>query len=200
MERPRRGHRRVDLAERARRAAPRIGDGLQPVLREPLVQRLEVVVAHEDLAAHLDHVGRALRQRVRDVRHHADVGGDVLALVAVAAGGGGDEPAVLVADRAGQAVDLGLGGDGERLVGGEPEEAADAGEELDHVLLGEGVVERQHRHGVDDLAEAPDRRRADPLARTVRALELREARLDARGCAGEARHSRRRRSRGSSCW
>ena len=43
----------------------------------------------------------------------------------------------------------------------------------------EGVVERQHRHGVcATLAKAVGRRRADPLARAVRAHQLGEARLD----------------------
>ena len=112
------------------------------------------------------------------VRHHADIGGDVLALVAVAAGGGGDEPALLVADRARQAVDLRLGGDRQRLVRRQAQEAADAGDELGDILLAEGVVERQHRHRVHDLAEAADRCRTDPLARAVLALEAGEARLD----------------------
>ena len=36
------------------------------------------------------------------------------------------------------------------------EEAADAGDEIDHVLVGEGVVERQHRPGMGDLPKAPE--------------------------------------------
>ena len=58
--------------------------------------------------------GAPLRQLVRHVADGADIGGDVLALVAVAARGGADQPALLVAERAGQAVDLRLGGDVDR--------------------------------------------------------------------------------------
>ena len=45
------------------------------------VQRREVVMAHVDLAAHLDDLGHILRQRLRDVLDGADIGGDVLAIV-----------------------------------------------------------------------------------------------------------------------
>ena len=41
---------------------------------------------------------------------HLDIGGDVLALAAVAARRRGDQFAVQVAQRHGQAIDLGLGG------------------------------------------------------------------------------------------
>ena len=90
-----------------------------------------------------------------------DVGGDVLAGLAVAARQRLHQPPFLVAQRAGQAVDLGLGGERDRLVVGQVEEAADAGDELDHLLVGEGVVEAQHRPRVGDLGEMAGGRGAD---------------------------------------
>src|SRR4030095_3809596 len=56
---------------------------------------------------------------------------------------------------------FGLGGEREGLVGGELEEAADAVDETRHVVFRERVVEREHRHRVTHLGEAPGRRRAD---------------------------------------
>ena len=59
------------------------------------------------------------------------------------------------------------------------EEAADAADEIGDVLLAEGVVERQHRHGVAHLGEAARRRGAD-LAATgdVQRAQVGEPRLD----------------------
>ena len=57
--------------------------------RLPLVEREKVRLGHVDLAAHLaDRRDVAALQRVRNVGDRADVGGDVLALGAVAARGG----------------------------------------------------------------------------------------------------------------
>ncbi len=89
-----------------------------------------------------------------------------------------DEPAALVAQRAGQPVDLGLGGEGDLLVLRQPQEAAHALDELAHLLVVERVAEREHRHRVADLGEFRGRLRADPAARAIRAHELGKARLD----------------------
>ena len=72
------------------------------------VQLLERRDRHVHLTADLQHLRRAGGQAPR---HHGDgghVGGDVLAHLAVAAGGRLHEPAPLVADAHGQAVDLEL--------------------------------------------------------------------------------------------
>ena len=119
---------------------------------------------------------------MRDVLQRFHVGGDVLALGSVAARRPADQFAVLVAQRHRQAVDLRLGGKGDLLVVAEPQEAADARDKIDDVLLGEGVVERQHRHRVPDLGEARRRRRADALGQAFERAQLRKARLD-RGVA-----------------
>ena len=65
-------------------------------------------------------------------------------------------------------------------VGGEAQEAAHAGDEVGHVLVGEGVAEREHGHGVAHLAEGRDGRGADARGRAVGAHQLGKARLDGR--------------------
>ena len=97
---------------------------------------------------------------------------------AVAARRAGDQLAVLVAQRHRQAVDLRLGAKSDLLVVRQPQEAADAADEIDDVFLGEGIVERQHRHRVPDLGEARRRRRADALRQAFARAQLRKARLD----------------------
>ena len=113
------------------------------------------------------------------------VGGDVLALGTVAARRAGDELAVLVAQRHRQAIDLRLGRKHDLLAFGQAQEAADAADKIDHVLFGEGVVEREHRHRVPHLGEARRRRGADAQAQAVAGGELRKTRLDRRVAAAQ---------------
>ena len=155
-----------------------LAKGASPRLDLLLVQREKRLLGHVDLAAHLADVGHvAAFQLLRNVLQRADIGGDVLALRAVAAGRGGDEFAALIAQRHRQPVDLRLGGKID-LVVAELEKALDAADEVEHVLFGKRVVERQHRHRVPDLPEAPRRRRADLLRRRVRRDEFGKALLD----------------------
>ncbi|MGY3447697.1 hypothetical protein ACVILH_000039 [Bradyrhizobium sp. USDA 4353] len=102
-------------------------------------------------------------QLLRHVPQGTDVGGDVLALGAVAAGGRRNQFATFVAQGHRQPVDLRLGREIDAIVIRELEETRNAADEVAHVLLGEGVVERQHRHGVPDLLETAGRRCADLL-------------------------------------
>ena len=176
-QRARGGDRRVELAQRAGGGVARVGEGAAAGLGLAGVERGEVGVAHVALAADLEHVGRA-GEPFGDVGDGAGVRGDVLAGLAVAAGGGGDQAAALVAQRQRQAVDLRLGGEGERLVGGEVQEAADAVGELGDLGLGEGVLEAVERPGVADLGEGFGGRGADLLGGAVGALELGKAGLD----------------------
>ena len=92
------------------------------------------------------------------------------------------ELAALIAERGGQAVDLGLGHDLD-LVLLDARESSGARKKLRmvleegaHLVVVEGVVERQHRRRVAHLGEARGRRRADAARRAVGADELREAR------------------------
>ena len=68
----------------------------------------------------------------------------------------------LIAQRAAQPVDLGLGGQRHRLVGGQVEEAPHAADELRHFLGGEGIFQAEHRPRMRHLGQARGRRRARP--------------------------------------
>ena len=115
---------------------------------------------------------------MRNVRQRLDVGGDILALGSIAARRTGDQFAVLVAERHRQAVDLRFGGKGDLLVVGKTQKSPDAADKIDDVFLGEGIVEREHRHRVPDLGEARRRRRADALRQAFAGVELRKPSLD----------------------
>ena len=118
-------------------------------------------------------------QLLGQVGDGAHIGGDLLARRAVAAGGALDQLAALVAERAGEAVDLRLGHHFQRLVAAETQEAGDARQEFGHVRLGEGVAEGEHGHPVLHLAEAGGGRGAHAKGGAVGALQLGKARLDA---------------------
>ena len=98
-----RGNTRVELAQRARGAVARVRDERIAPLRALLVELAEGVERHVDLAAHLD-AGRRPRPGEQRERHGVDganVGRDVLAPQAVAAGGAAYEPALFVGQRDG---------------------------------------------------------------------------------------------------
>src|SRR5699024_9238184 len=86
------------------------GDGPFAQLDLEVVEPFEVRGGHEHLSAHLDQRGvAAAAEALRDAVDLQRVDGDVLAGAAVAAGGRGDQLAVLVAEVDRQAVDLQLG-------------------------------------------------------------------------------------------
>ena len=174
-----RGERRVDLPQAAGGGVARIDECLF-AFRLPLpVQRREIGEPYVDLAPDfqpLRHVGA--RQRVRQVAHGTQVGGHILAGLAVAPGGAEDKPAPVVMHCRREAVDLGLAVEHHRLVPGQIEEAPDPALELGEVIVIEGVAEREHGPGVADLGEARGWRRAHTVARAVGALEVGEARFD----------------------
>ena len=58
------------------------------------------------------------------------------------------------------------------------EEAAHARDEIGDVFVGEGIVERQHRHFVNDFGEFRRRLRADAMRRAVGPHQQRKARFD----------------------
>ena len=176
-QRPRRGHARIELAQRPGGGVARVGEGLFPRRRLPFVQRLEIGAGHVDLATHLQHLGRTVKL-LRNVGDGAGVRRHVLARLAVAAGRGLPQPPALVAQRKGQTVDLRFSGEGQRRAGGNPEEAAHPRVEIGHVLAGEGVFERQHPHRVADLGEGFRGGRAHLLRRAAGFGEVGEPRLD----------------------
>src|SRR5690606_27877007 len=117
-------------------------------------------------------------QLPRHVAKRAQIGGHVLAFGAVAARRTEHEPALLIAERDRESVDLRLGHELDRLRLVEPEETAHAPDELAYVVLLEGVLERKHRPRVHDLAKAFGRRGPHPERRAVLPNQLRESGLD----------------------
>ena len=110
MQRTLRGHRRIDLAHRTCRRVPRVDEELAPGLLLPCVQGGEIAPRHVHLAADFEHRGgMSTAQPVRDCPDRAHVRRDVLADLAVAAGGRDGKPPVFVADADREAVELELG-------------------------------------------------------------------------------------------
>ena len=180
-QRPLGGHARIELAQRAGSEVARIGVDRLAGGGLARVQRGEVGVAHVDFAARLEDLGRAL-EPLRDRFDHAHVRGHVLAFVAVAARRRLDEFAILVAQAAGEAVDLGFRNDIERRALAQAQKPPHPGAELLDLLVGEDIAERQHRHAVADLGEFLRRRRADLAICRVRVGKLGE-RVFERGIA-----------------
>jgi hypothetical protein len=150
----------VLLAQRSGGGVARIGElagflaALLGLGEQAGVESSEVLLRHVHLAAHLEDLGGA-GDRLRDVGDRASVGRDVFADLAIAAGERLDQPAALVAQRAGEAVDLGLGGERHGFRVAQRKEAADAAEEVGDVLVVEAIVEAEHRPGMRDLGEPP---------------------------------------------
>jgi hypothetical protein len=99
----------VLLPEGARGGVAGIGERRLALLDHGCVDVGERRDREVDLAAHLQQLRDVLpRELPRDVVHRADVGGDVLPGRPVAAGGGPDQPSLLVDQRDGHPVDLQL--------------------------------------------------------------------------------------------
>ena len=111
-----RGMRRIELADRTGGGVARVDEGGLVGGDTLLVIALEGRQRQVDFAAHLEHGGRLLARLQAQGRGNgvdgAQVGGDVLADFAVAAGGAAHQAAVFVDDRDGQPVDLGLDDEG----------------------------------------------------------------------------------------
>src|SRR5262249_26374001 len=150
------------LAQRPGRRVARIGENLSAALGLPFVEREERMLGHIDFAAHLADVWNVPAfELLRYVLERADVRRDILALGAVAARRGPDQLAALVAQRHRKAVDLGLGREGDRLVGRELEKPADAFDKVAHVFFAERIAEREHRHAMAYFGKPARRRRTD---------------------------------------
>jgi hypothetical protein len=104
--------------------------------------------------------------------------GHVLALVSIAPGDGRYERTRLVAEAQRQPVDLGLGREGQRRGLVQPQEAADAGNEIRDLDIVIGLAERQHGHPVSTLGEALGRRSPDLRCRAVPVGKNREDGLE----------------------
>ncbi len=108
-----------------------------------------------------------------------DVRGDILADLPVAAGRRADQHPVLVAQAARQAIDLVLGGEGDRRIFAQREEAPHPRDPFCDLLGTEGVVEAHHANLVCDLRQRRGGdRMPDLAARRIGAHQLREGRLE----------------------
>src|SRR6185437_1823432 len=178
VQRPAGGDGGIKLAHRAGGAIARIGVGRLAVLFLPLVQGLEGLVGHIDLAAYFQHGRRLALQPERNVRDGAQIGGNVLAFHAVAAGGALHQHAMLIAQGGRQAVDLGLGRHRDLFGFLQAQETAHPAQKLRHILVTEGIVQGQHRHAMAHLGEFFGCLGADAMTWAVGTDQKREARLD----------------------
>ena len=151
-ERPLRGHARILLPQRAGSAVARIGQRLAAGLAHACVVGFEIGARQDHFTAHFQHGGRAFGKLTRNRANRAQVGGDVLAGRAIAAGGALHEGAGLVAQADRQAIEFRFGA--EHRVG-EIQLAFDACHEFPHLVRGEGIAQRQHRQRMRHLREAP---------------------------------------------
>ena len=203
FERPARGDRGIELAQRACGGVARIGEDRLAFLLALLVEREEARMLHIDFAAHLDHVGPAVAlQLLGHGRERADVGGDVLAGDAVAARRRQHQLAALVADRGGKPVDLGLGHDLDLVVLDPLRHPRARGRNC--AWCGRRRAPRPRRRrcratasacGWRTLAKPGGGRGADAASRGCRRGRARESALRSPHCAGAARRSRRPKSR-----
>ncbi len=140
-----------------------------------LVVFLEIGARHVDLAAHLQHRRPAFA--FEPGGNHPDlaqVGGDVLAGGAIAAGRALHERAILIAQADRQAVELGLGREQQLAA---VQALIDAAHEVAHFLVAEGIAQRQHRQGVHHFGEARGRPAADLVAGRLGVVQLRMRRF-----------------------
>ena len=176
---------RVELLERAGGGVARVGELLLAGGLALRVQLLEAGLGQINLAAHFQQsrtgVSPVPGQRDRrdacptcsrgDAANRLEVGGDVVAGRAVAAGRAAGEDALLVAQVDRHAVDLGLDDPVQLLVGQQPLHAVD---ELAQFVLRVGVVQAEHRLPMLHRLELFQRLAADALRRGIGRDELRE--------------------------
>ena len=144
-----RDHRRSLLLERSGRGVARIGEKRLPGRLAFGVDFVERGVGHQYLAAYFEIVGPVVAPEPEGhCPHRADVGRHVVALRAVAARHGAQQPAMFVGERYGRAVELRLADEfrGARLL-------LDPLDELVQLVRRIGVAERKHRKPVLHASE-----------------------------------------------
>ena len=174
-QRPGGGDVGIKLAQRPGGGIARVGKGFFAGGRLPRIQRGKIGVAHVNLAAHFQHLGRADKVP-RNVGDGAGVGGDILADLAVAARRRLHQIAALVAQAQRQPVDLGLGGEVQHTVVAQI--LADALKEIDHIAILERILEAEHRNRVAQLGKALGQRAANLAGRAVGHREVGKPRLE----------------------
>ena len=173
---------RVEELDRAGGGVARVLEGLLAARGLLLGEREEAGLGHVDLAARLEALGLA-GDAERERADRADVGGDIVARLAVPARGGDGELAPLVDRAEREAVDLRLDDVVHRV---EADDRAHHRVEVGEVRAVVGVLERLHRDGVGELLEALGGRAADAPRGGVRVSQVGAGRLD----RGELAHHR----------
>jgi len=161
-----RGDSRIQSAQTAGRRVPGIDEDLLAALRLCLVQRLEVALQHQDLAADLQARWNSVSGKAQGNRlDRPQVGGHVLAGIAIAASRADGEHAVFVQKADREAVELGL----DRVLDRRKTErfTHTPVERLD-VAVRKRVVEREHRHAMRHTRQFRCGGSADPLRRRIR--------------------------------
>ena len=179
-----RGHRRVELPQRARGGIARVHVELLAGCGALRIEPLELRARHVDLAPHLEGGGRArYLECERDRADGAQVLCDVLAPRSVAARRSPHKAAALVHQRDRQPVNLGLADHCEPLPFEQP---GDTGVPGAQILGIEHVAEREHRQPVLDGPERLHGLARDTLGGGVRREEPWEVFLQADQLAEEA--------------
>ena len=160
-ERPAGGDTGIQLAQASGGRIARVGKELVAPCFLCTVQCQEVFLQHQHLAPHFQHLGRRTGQLLGHAAHRAQIGRDVLAGDAIAPGGALHQPAVLVAQRGGQAIQLGGGTEGKIVR--HPQQRLQSAVERQHISLAEGVGQRAHGHPVRDGAKTGRGGRTHPL-------------------------------------
>ena len=161
----------IEQLERAGGGVAGVLERLLAVSPPQFVKPGELGVGHEDLAADFEQGRGAAMKRQGDVPDSAQVGRDVVAPLAVAAGRAQHELAFLVTQRDGHAVHLELDHVCHRLA--RVQASTDPGIPFPHLFVIVRVVDREHRHGMRHARELGQRRSADSLRRTVGTYQLR---------------------------
>ncbi len=188
VERTRRRHTRIELAQASRRRIARVDETLLAARNRFPVEAFETGQRHEYLAPDLEHRRRSSGAQFHGQRLDGlEVLRDVLAGFAVAARRALHVHAVLIPGADGQAVQFRLG----RIANGflEIKPFPDTAVEVAHLLVAEGVVQRQHGEPMPHRAESRNRRRAHPLRRRIRGQQLRmlnHRERDSGSCIGPA--------------
>ncbi len=136
-------------------------------------------MAHIDLAPHLQNCWRA-GECLRDILDRQGVGGHVFTHLAIASGGRLHEPAVFIAQRQRQPVDLGFGRIAEWRIVGQPKKPANALVKLGHFLIVKSIFEAEHPNSMADFAKTVRNSRTNLFTRAVSAFEFGKPLLDLR--------------------
>ena len=165
----------VKLAHGAGGGVAGVGEERFAALGALGVHALEAALRHVDLAANLEGGGRVAREHEGDGADGAEVGRDVLAATAVAAGGALHETSAFVGEGDGEAIDLRLRREGEVVATGP---LGGAAVPVGEVLVGGGVGEAEEGRAVLDRGERLKGGGADSLGGGVRRDELGEGSLE----------------------